>query len=371
MNKKVALRSCYEYDLNEVYRHISDIFNFCEGPDVKNKKVLVKPNILSDTPAEKCATTHPVVVEAVIRYLHDNGASAVYVGDSPAIHIGRFRPEKSGIMEVCRKTGAEWVSFLKHPSELKLNRGSIKVTSVIHDVDLIISVPKLKNHELVYFTGAIKNSLGLVPGFNKTKQHALHQDRYSFSRFLVDLNEALTPHFFIIDGIIGMEGAGPAQGIPFRTGVLIGSSNPLAVDIIASMVAGYDPVLIPTNKVALTRGTWLSRPDEIIYDGPVLSSVIRKDFKRIPITGFANISVRYLSNRVILLRKLEKRPVFIRKNCTGCGECIKICPEKAIEFHPQNINHVVLTDKKCIRCYCCSEVCRFNAVRIRVKLFGV
>ncbi|NSW93472.1 MAG: DUF362 domain-containing protein [Bacteroidales bacterium] len=370
-NNKIALRNCKEYDFNKIYSHIRDIFKICDGPEVQGKRVLLKPNILSDSPPEKCVTTHPVVIEALIRFLQDNGATAVYIGDSPAIHIGRFRPAKSGIMEVCKKTGTEWISFTTKSSELKLNRGSIKVTSCINDVDLIISVPKLKNHELVYFTGAIKNTLGLVPGFNKTKQHALYQDRNSFSQFLVDLSEAVTPDFFIMDGIMGMEGAGPAQGSPYSTGVLIGSSNPLALDIIASSVAGYDPAVIPTNRIALARGKWLKGIDDIIYDGPALSSVIKKDFRRIPITGFANISVRFLSNRIIMLRKLERRPVFLKNKCTGCGECVKICPENAIDFHPADKKHIVLTDRKCIRCYCCSEVCRFNAIKVRIKPFGV
>ena len=75
-------------------------------------------------------------------------------------------------------------------------------------------MPKFKNHELVYFTGAIKNTLGLVPGFSKAKQHALHQDRTGFGEFLVDLNEEVTPDYFFMDGITGMEGPGPGRGFP-------------------------------------------------------------------------------------------------------------------------------------------------------------
>ena len=80
-----------------------------------------------------------------------------------------------------------------NPVEKKLKKGKIKIASVVDEVDLIISLPKFKNHELVYFTGAIKNTLGLVPGFSKAKQHAIHQDRNGFGEFLVDLNEANYP----------------------------------------------------------------------------------------------------------------------------------------------------------------------------------
>lgn len=370
MNNTVAVRRCEEYELNKVYRHISDIYRICGGPDVKNKKVLLKPNLLSDNLPEKCVSTHPVVFEAMVRYLKDNGAD-ILAGDSPAIHLRNFKPVKSGIFDVCKRLEIPWIDFTVKSSYLKLKNGRIRIASAIHEADLVISLPKLKNHELVYFTGAIKNTLGLVPGFTKAKQHALYQNRADFSRFLVDLNEAFTPHFFLMDGIAGMEGHGPGQGTPFRTEVLIGSSNPLALDLIASTIAGYNPEDIPTNRISLVRGIWLKSPDNISYDGPVLDELIKKDFKRIHITPDTNITLRFWKNRISFLRKFESRPVFIHKKCTGCAECIKICPKNAIVMHKVRENHVVLDDMKCIRCFCCSEVCKFNAVKIRIKLFGV
>jgi uncharacterized protein (DUF362 family)/Pyruvate/2-oxoacid:ferredoxin oxidoreductase delta subunit len=368
MNNKVVVRECAEYDYNEVYKNISEIYKTCDGPSVRGKKVLVKPNILTDNNPDRCISTHPVVVEAMVKYLQDSGAE-VCIGDSPAVHTGRFKGEKAGIKGVCDRTGAEWVDFTKNPVEVKLGRRKIKVASVINDVDLIISLPKFKNHELMYFTGAIKNTLGIVPGLNKAKQHALHQDRAMFGEFLVDLNEAVLPHFFIMDGIMGMEGPGPGNGNPYNVGVLTGSSNPLALDIIASTIAGYDPMVIPTNISSLKRGKWLKSRDNIDYSGPELSTLVRHDFKRIPVTGNTNIAIKFIMRRVSFLRRLERRPVFIHENCIGCAKCIKICPHKAIVLHNRKKNHVVLTDSKCIRCFCCSEVCPENAIDIRRKIF--
>ena len=128
---------------------------------------------------------------------------------------------------------------------------------------------------------------------------------------------------------------------------------------------------IPTNLVALKRGTWLKDKSEIIYDGPVIESITKVDFKRIPDTGSKNNVYKFIFNRLKSIRKLQRRPVFIHKNCTGCLECIKICPQNAISMHRDKKNWVVLTDRKCIRCFCCSEVCQFNAIVIRRKLFGV
>jgi uncharacterized protein (DUF362 family)/Pyruvate/2-oxoacid:ferredoxin oxidoreductase delta subunit len=370
MNNRIAVRRCNDYDVHEVYNLISDIYKITNGPDVNGKRVLVKPNILTDDDPAKCISTHPVVVEAMIRFLQANGATVV-VGDSPAVHTRKFIAEKSGIRKVCETTGASWIDFTVNPVEKTLRRGKIKFAAIVDEVDLIISLPKFKNHELVYFTGAIKNSLGLVPGLNKAKQHAIHQDRNRFGEFLVDLNEAVTPDYFLMDGIMGMEGPGPGQGLPVAIGLLIGSTNPIAMDIVASRIAGYDPMVIPTTRTALFRKNWLLSEDDIIYDGPEAGSIIREGFKKIPISTFNNIALKFVMKRVKFLRKLERRPVFIHDKCTGCHKCVKICPVNAIQPLASQKTFIVLTDRKCIRCFCCSEVCNDNAVEIRRKVFGV
>jgi ferredoxin len=170
---------------------------------------------------------------------------------------------------------------------------------------------------------------------------------------------------------MGMEGPGPGRGIPVKIGLLLGSTNPLILDLTASKIAGYEPLVIPTSKTAFFRKRWLQSEDDIIYDGPEINNLIKKDFKKIPITGNRNIAMQFVMKRIKPLRKLERRPVFIHENCTECLKCVKICPVNAIESHPVKRNHIVLTDSKCIRCFCCSEVCTDNAVEIRRKVFGV
>jgi len=370
MDNRIAVRKCGEYDVKKIEELITEIYLKTGGPDVNGKKVLVKPNILTDDDPAKCISTHPAVVEAMVLFLQKNGA-IVFVGDSPAVHMRKFYPEKSGINSVCKRTGANWVSFIENPSEKNLRKGTIKIASIVDEVDLIISLPKFKNHELVYFTGAIKNTLGLVPGFSKAKRHGMYQNRSSFGEFLVDLNEAVLPNYFLMDAIIGMEGPGPGGGFPKQVGLLLGSTNPLILDMTASKIAGYDPIVIPTIKTAFFRKKWLTSENEIEYDGPALESLIIKDFVKIPVTENRNIALQFVMKRIKPLRKLERRPVFIHENCTGCLKCVKICPVNAIEVHSSISNYIVLTDKKCIRCFCCSEVCEDKAVEVRRKVFGV
>jgi uncharacterized protein (DUF362 family)/Pyruvate/2-oxoacid:ferredoxin oxidoreductase delta subunit len=370
MNNKISVRKCDSYDLNRIQELISGIYSSTGGPDPSGKKVLLKPNILLDAEPERCITTNPVVVEAMVRFLQEKGATVI-IGDSPSVHLNKFVPEKCGIADICKRTGVEWIEFKADPIEIKLRQGKIKIASVVNDVDLIISMPKFKNHELVYFTGAIKNTLGLVPGFIKAKQHALHQNRNTFGEFLVDLNEAILPHYFLMDAVEGMEGPGPAQGMARKIGLLLGSTNPLILDIVATKVAGYDPMLVPTTRNAFFRKKWMSSENDIVYDGPDQREIVIKDFVRIPVSGNSNISIQFIMRRIKPLRKLERRPVFVHENCTGCHKCVKICPVNAITPHKEKKNRIVLTDSKCIRCFCCSEVCTDNAVDVRRKVFGV
>lgn len=371
MNNKVVVRKCRDYDPDLILEQVTDIYSACRGPDVRGKKVLLKPNILIDADPAKCISTHPIVVEAMARFLLSEGATVI-VGDSPALHRKSFRGERSGIYDVCRRLGLEWADFTKKPFDINLRKGKIKIAAVARKADLIISIPKFKTHELVYFTGAIKNTLGLVPGIHKAMQHALHHDRQRFSEFLVDLNEAVTPDFFLMDGVMGMEGPGPGQGIPVQTEVLLGSVNPVALDIIASSIAGYDPMEIPTTEIALKRGIWLADASSVEYEGPPLETLIKKDFKKIPVKkGNENIAYKFIKKRAPFIRKFEKRPVFVHENCTGCRECISICSSNAIAMHKSRTNHVVLNDTRCIRCFCCAEVCQYHAVEIRRKVFGV
>jgi uncharacterized protein (DUF362 family)/ferredoxin len=367
MDQIVAVRKCSEYNVARIIEHLEFLYSEAKGPDPSGKRILVKPNILSDDDPERATITHPAVVEAVIKFLQSKGAT-VLVGDSPTFDTRSFTGEKSGIKQVADSCGAKWVRFNNSSFDIKVGSSNVKVTSVIKEVDLIISLPKLKNHELMILTGAIKNIFGLVPEFNKALQHVKFPDRFRLAKFLIDLEDALKPDFHIMDGIVAMEGPGPGNGYPVNVNVLLASKNPLALDIIASRITGYDPLRIPTNKVGLERGHLLKSLDEINLKGADLNSLIIKNFKRIGSGGAGSIVFRAVKKKIPLLRTLERRPIFNHNKCIRCLDCLKICPLDAIS-HDKDKKIMYLNDKICIRCFCCSEVCREGAIEIRRKLF--
>jgi len=106
---------------------------------------------------------------------------------------------------------------------------------ILLDADVFVTMPVLKTHALTYFTGAIKNQWGCVPRYDRI---ALH---YALDRLLVELNALLRPRLCIMDGIIGMEGRGPANGKPRQLDLLLGSRDPVALDATAMRLVGLDP----------------------------------------------------------------------------------------------------------------------------------
>ena len=74
MKVKVAIRKVETYNLPEVRAAVEDFLSAQKLPRLQNAKtVLVKPNLLAAFPPEKAVTTHPVVLEAIIQYLLENG----------------------------------------------------------------------------------------------------------------------------------------------------------------------------------------------------------------------------------------------------------------------------------------------------------
>ena len=64
---------------------------------------------------------------------------------------------------------------------------------------------------------------------------------------------------------------------------------------------------------------------------------------------------------------VDVRPKVVKKNCTGCGECEKICPVEAAAV----IKEVAkINDAICIKCMCCHEVCRYDAIVPRKAFAG-
>ena len=365
----VAIRACSSYVTDILVQHFREMYMLCGGPSLEGKSVLLKPNILIDALPSRAVTTHPVFLEAAIRFVRKAGATRIMVGDSPAMHGNAFRPEASGIWQVCEKTGAEWQYFGRDTDSRKIGRHSVPIAAAYGQADVFISLPKLKTHGLMMFTGALKNTFGLIPALHKARQHALFSTQQTFAEFLWQLNETCPPDFVFMDAITGMHGPGPSNGTPIQIGAVLASASPLAVDLVAARICGYRTEEVPLNVWGLAHHSQLHSWDDLQTDGPDWKTFVRPDFKRIRQVGIRNIMVRFIIDRLPAIRRLDRRPIFREDRCIGCRKCIAICPAQALRPHPERKHRILIRDRQCIRCFCCHEVCPQNAIEIKRKIF--
>jgi uncharacterized protein (DUF362 family)/Pyruvate/2-oxoacid:ferredoxin oxidoreductase delta subunit len=372
MSAKVAIERCKAYDRDELYAALKKAALAADFPDVKGKTVLLKPNIVMDSAPAKAVTTHPVFLEAVILLAREFGASRILVGDSPGIHGPNFSGRGCGLGDVTKNCGAEWVDFTKGAMEITCPEGKVQksfnVSKVLQDVDLIINLPKLKNHQLMYYTGAMKNLFGLVPSIKKSSFHVRYPSRESFASMIVDLNTAVKkPVYALMDAVVAMEGPGPSAGTPKQTGLILASANLLAMDIAASSIVGYPPQLIPVNREALARKIWLHDFSEIEYPLLKPQDVMVRDFIKIPFKKTGSQLLDFITPRPLkkIFAKNNPPPVIDGNKCVCCSDCVKVCASNAIKLtNLEGVMRIVIDKDRCIRCYCCHEMCSEKAIKV-------
>ena len=242
----IAIEKVNDYDIEKVKSSLIKMFDLTAFPTVDGKRVLIKPNILSDVPKEKAITTNPVIVEALIDILKDKGALDILVGDSPGLQSPTFSAKTSGIRDVIERKGVRFEDFAKNNRPHTIYKKiKVPMAKALDEVDVVISVAKFKTHQLMMQTGAVKNMFGLVPGLNKSPLHLKCPSVEEFARLIVSIFKESHTDYAIIDAIMGMEGAGPANGNPRKVGLLISSADAFAADYAEAVIMGYEKKDMP------------------------------------------------------------------------------------------------------------------------------
>jgi uncharacterized protein (DUF362 family) len=225
---EVSLVRCEDYDRQRVDSALRSCLERLGGMGLyvrPGDKVVIKPNLLRGSKPEAAIVTHPEVVRAAVRLAQEAGGIVTII-DSPGgpanENLMRRAYNQAGWDAVAAETGATLsynVAAVQVPSpEGKL----IKRFDLLEEVtkaDCVITLPKLKTHGLVRFTGATKILFGVVPGMLKMGYHTKLQTAAAFSEMLLDLLGLVKPRLAIMDAVVGMEGNGPAAGNPRQIGV--------------------------------------------------------------------------------------------------------------------------------------------------------
>ena len=400
----VTLVKCEDYDpagVEEAVRQSMELLGGMGQFVHRGQRVLLKPNLCRPTAPDTAATTHPAVVRAVSMLVLEEGATPV-IAESPggafSERILRRLYDKTGIAAVAEETGAE-LNFdvgavqVSHPDARLLHM--LDIITVATEVDAIISLPKLKTHNLTRITGATKNLFGLVPGITKIGYHNKLQDAERFSAGLIDILTYARPVLTVMDSVVAMHGNGPSGGDPFPLGAVIASRNAVAVDVIAAELVGMDPMSILPVRIAVEQGLCSRSTSEIRVLGEALEGMRVRGFRPGTATvmdpGLVPRSLLRLVTPLIRARSVSGEsggalgvsafPAWIRPwvtrqmlptpvagpDCTGCGFCSDHCPVDAITIIDRRAR---MDAGKCIRCYCCHELCPHLAVELRRPLLG-
>lgn len=246
LNYTVSIQRCSSYELPLVKEAISSSLQSLGGLESlihRGDRILLKPNLLFGRPPEKAVTTHPAIVEAVARMALDLGAK-VYIGDSPPILSAKRAIHRCGFEEVVRRLDLEIIEFDKptqngwHPQVKTQGIATPPISSVLQEMDFIINLPKLKSHQQMLITGAVKNLFGCVIGRRKAHWHfKLRSSADDFAAMLLALYEKIVPGLTIVDAVVTMEGMGPGNGKPKEVGLILAGYDALAVDrVIAELL---------------------------------------------------------------------------------------------------------------------------------------
>jgi len=352
--KRVILLRVKEYSLSLLKQEIKKALDnfFSLDKMIKGNKVLLKPNLLTSVNPNYAITTHPVFVEAVGCVFKEKGLD-VYIADNPSV----FNTETS-VEKVYRETQIEDLAYrnnfkLLYPSSTYILEG-IPFSKWSRDFT-IINLPKFKTHNITIITCAVKNLYGCISGAYKNILHKLYPKTKDFIGLLLELYKLIKPTLSIVDGIVSLEGEGPATGgVPRHTEFVAIGDDALCVDYAVSRIIGLSKDKNPLIRLAEAKGYFNSNSVKIVSE----SDFTVKDFK-LPSQFFVNnlpiFVIKMLSPFIKIYPKVN------RDLCRGCNDCIKSCPLSAIVIKKQK---AWIDYSKCIRCMCCFEVCRFKAIGI-------
>jgi uncharacterized protein (DUF362 family) len=223
----------------------------------KGSRVVIKPNIAWDRRPEQAATTHPLVVKALVQMALDAGASEVLVFDRTCNEERRcynnsgIKPEMASIKDPRLK--CTYIDNRKFVP-IKIENGkSIKEWSFYKDAleaDCYVNVPIAKHHGLSELTLGLKNVMGVIGGKRGKIHHNIGQN-------LADLNTVIRPQLTVVDATRILLNNGPQGGSPYDVKVMdtvIASTDPVAADSYATTLFGLEPEDIESTKAAYQMG---------------------------------------------------------------------------------------------------------------------
>lgn len=214
-------------------------------------RVFIKVNAAFASPPALGATSHPELVEAVVRSCLKAGASQVVVSDNP-INDPASCFRLTGIADAVRRSGGTlWIPESRRFQAVTLPDGRYlnqwpSWTAPFLTADKVINLAPVKHHHRAGASMICKNWYGLLGG----PRNLFHQNVHDV---IAELAALFRPTLVILDGITAMMTNGPTGGSLAdlkETRTLIVSPDPVAADALGAQILNIDPHKLPYLRQA-------------------------------------------------------------------------------------------------------------------------
>ena len=248
----VALARCPNYAQFEVDETVAKALEASQIKLSPGSNLLIKPNLLRP---HKLTCTSPQVILAACKYFKQFNLN-IQVGDSPGFGSATSVAAHIGLTDMLAPLGIKIVD-LKSARKVSLSRSQtrLNISRLALEADLILSLPRIKAHQQMGMSIAVKNCFGCIAGLGKARVHSSHGTSHSmFARLVVELFNTLPPVAALADGITAMHVTGPSGGKPYQLGLIAASNSAQALDTAIYCLMGLAPQEVPLWQEALNLG---------------------------------------------------------------------------------------------------------------------
>ena len=243
-----------------------------------NQKVLIKPNLVGWDPVFPVAPygvyTTSRLVEDMVIILKEFGVNQITIGEGSAqgsrekgdtLKGANLIFKALGYDHLRKKYGVKLIDFFDEPfQKIEVAGLTLGFSKVALEADFLINMPALKTHSQTGLSLGLKNLKGCIDMKSRRLSH--HAD-IPLDFFCALYAEILRPSLTVLDGIYGLEKGPYYLGTAHRMNLIMASQDPLAVDALGALVAGYEPESIEHLAMFAKRRNRSIALDDFILRG--------------------------------------------------------------------------------------------------------
>lgn len=241
---------------------VRQAIDLLQPPGFSGKRVFIKPNYNTGDPAP--ASTDPAVLETLVQEIQAAGASQITVGDRAGMAATRSAMQQQRVFALANQYGFTplvfdelgrdgWQYFSGEGTNW--SRG-FAIAKPVLDADAIVNACCLKTHRFGgHFTLSLKNTIGMVAKYVPGDAHNYMGELHNSANqrlMIAEVNRTYRPSLIVLDGVDAFVRGGPAQGEKVRAGVMLVSTDRIAIDAVGIAILR----MLGTTQAVSTGSIW-------------------------------------------------------------------------------------------------------------------